>query len=253
MRAGCTRLQAGCTRLQAGCTRLQAGCTRLQAIRCELAEQLSATMEAVHEAVQPKASRAQLEQVAEGSTRALEAAAGLQAALDTHAAAAHAALEDGAASARGLQSELRHLQGQLAAAAQQHAARVGSGMFCSGVPEPPPRPAQGGTSPACGRPSTRPRRRGAAWPPPQRLRDAAARLRGAAARLRGAAARLSHADPKVQLSPPRANEQVQGASSELRGELHHAAVLEASRFEAVLGEVRAARRAAHSTASARPP
>ena len=217
-------------------------------------------MEAVHEAVQPKASRAQLEQVAEGSTRALEAAAGLQAALDTHAAAAHAALEDGAASARGLQSELRHLQGQLAAAAQQHAARVGSGMFCSGVPEPPPRSAQGGTSPACGRPSTRPRRRGAAWPPPQRLRDAAARLRGAAARLRGAAARLrgaaarlSHADPKVQLSPPRANEQVQGASSELRGELHHAAVQEASRFEAVLGEVRAARRAAHSTASARPP
>ena len=56
--------------------------------------------------------------MAEGSTRALEAAAGLQAALDTHAAVAHAAREDGAASARGLQSELRHLQGQLAAAVQ---------------------------------------------------------------------------------------------------------------------------------------
>ena len=80
--------------------------------------------------------------MAEGSTRALEAAAGLQVALDSHAAAAHAAREDGAARARGLQSELRHMQGQLAAAVQQHATRA----TATGAPDPPPRPAQSGIS-----------------------------------------------------------------------------------------------------------
>ena len=83
-----------------------------------MAAQLASTMDAVREAVHSKAGRAQLEQVAEGSTRALEAATEMQAALDAHAAAAHAAQEDGAASARGLQSELRGLQEQLAAAVQ---------------------------------------------------------------------------------------------------------------------------------------
>ena len=83
-----------------------------------MAAQLASTMDAVREAVHSKAGRAQLEQVAEGSTRALEAAAEMQAALDAHAAAAHAAQEDGAASARGLRSELRGLQEQLAAAVQ---------------------------------------------------------------------------------------------------------------------------------------